>query len=127
MSTCFLCGQPGATKFDTHDRWLHEGGCPRQDCLLCGRKGATGYAGFGKWVCDGGCQSFVRDEVETLDDSTLAAIRAAPVVRLSDLITCFDRIESPALRETVTELVSRYIGQKNQVIADMEADHLHRS
>jgi hypothetical protein len=25
---CFICGLPGATKTDTHDRIMHEGGCP---------------------------------------------------------------------------------------------------
>ncbi len=25
---CCVCGRLGATKFDTHDRWMHDGGCP---------------------------------------------------------------------------------------------------
>jgi hypothetical protein len=32
-STCDLCGKPGPTKFDTHDRWTHEGGCPVEETL----------------------------------------------------------------------------------------------
>ncbi len=57
MSICYICGHDGATKFDTHDRWLHENGCP-----------AASY--------DEACKNAQREIDQTYDDAVMDRVQA---------------------------------------------------